>query len=661
MRATPGAPCAWPSFVAVAAVPGSPSMLPGGRMITVTREKEMKARTSLLIVDDDAAQCRTLAGIFERKGYRTEKAGTGKGAIALLQRQPFHAALVDIRLPDMEGTDVLVALKQVRPKTVVVMATAFASLDTAVSALMQGAAAYLIKPLNPDEVLVTVGEAIEKQRLAVENERLHLEARRELDERRRAQETIRCERDNLMRILEAMGDGVCIVSAACRVEYANPALKTQFGEAKGRACREYLGLGEADCGWCPQRSGSQTRVARQEWHPQGLDRTYDLLSTPLTDADGDISQLMILRDISERARAEDLFRTVSLRSPAGLYIAQDGAFVFTNPQFLLDLGFEEGELIGKDTLSVVYQPDRALVRLMAIEMLKGVRTGPYEYRVLGRDGERKWLMETVASIQYRGRRATLGNVLDITAHKQLERKMAEYRELDKLKTNLLSTVSHELRTPLAVIKGYSTMLLDYDQRLPPGEKRQHLGAVDRATDRLTELVDHLLDMSRLDAGLLKLNKTPTSISALVREAAAEAGVAAGPGKVIARVAGGLPKVTIDGRRIRQVLDNLIDNAIKYSGEAAAVVVEAETAASEVHISVADHGVGIPPEDLGRVFDRMYRAEQRLTQGSKGLGLGLSVCKGMVEAHGGRIWVESELGQGSTFHFTLPVEREGRRG
>jgi signal transduction histidine kinase len=198
------------------------------------------------------------------------------------------------------------------------------------------------------------------------------------------------------------------------------------------------------------------------------------------------------------------------------------------------------------------------------------------------------------------------------------------------------------------------MLLDYGRQLHRSEKQQHLRSIDRATDRLTELVDHLLDMSRMDAGLMKLEKIPTNISVIIEEAVSDAQLTAPTGKVISYVKDWLPVVTIDPRRIRQVLDNLIDNAIKYSGNESSVVIEAECNGTELRISVSDEGIGIPPEDIEKVFDRMYRAEQRLTQGSKGLGLGLSVCRGMVEAHGGRIWVESQVGVGSTFHFTLPV-------
>lgn len=247
-----------------------------------------------------------------------------------------------------------------------------------------------------------------------------------------------------------------------------------------------------------------------------------------------------------------------------------------------------------------------------------------------------------------------------TERKQAEERAAEYEGLDKLKSNLLSTVSHELRTPLAIIKGYSTMLVDYDRRIRLKEKKGYLQSIDRATDRLTELVDHLLDMSRLEAGLLKLDRVHTSISKLIEEVVAEAKLRAPRHEIVTDIRNKLPGVKMDAKRIRQVLDNIIDNAIKYSSEATEVIVSAQQADSELQISVTDQGIGIPSEDLESVFDRMYRIEQRLSPEREGIGLGLAICKGMVEAHGGCIWVESKLGKGSTFYFTLPIETAAER-
>ena len=259
-----------------------------------------------------------------------------------------------------------------------------------------------------------------------------------------------------------------------------------------------------------------------------------------------------------------------------------------------------------------------------------------------------------------GPNEVLAMVRDITEQKQAEEMQLEIREseeLSNLKTNILSTVSHELRTPLAVIKGYSTMLVEYAGRLETEEQRDYLDTIDKAADRLTELVGHLLDISRLDAGLLRLFKKPISIGEIAEEAVAQAWVKVPSHRIVLSQPASDMMLNVDGGRIRQVIDNIIDNAIKYSGEGTTVTVAVEEMQTGLRVSVADEGIGIPSEDLVRVFDRMYRIEQRLAEDPSGLGLGLALCKALVEAHGGQIWVESTAGQGSTFYFTLPLIAE----
>ena len=226
-------------------------------------------------------------------------------------------------------------------------------------------------------------------------------------------------------------------------------------------------------------------------------------------------------------------------------------------------------------------------------------------------------------------------------------------ELVESRNEFLSTVCHELRTPLAVIRGYTSLLLDHDDRLQDGERRDYVESIDRAACRMVELADHILDMARVDSGLLQLEQTPIAASEVAREAVAEARVRA-PGHTIRfEQKNGLRPVRIDARRIRQVLDNILDNAIKYSQEGTEIVVSLTPQEKELLISVADQGIGIAAGELDRVFERLYRVQCHSTPHNRGVGLGLAICRGLVEAHGGRIWMESEEGKGSTVRFTLP--------
>ena len=208
---------------------------------------------------------------------------------------------------------------------------------------------------------------------------------------------------------------------------------------------------------------------------------------------------------------------------------------------------------------------------------------------------------------------------------------AEYfKELDKLRTELLANISHELRTPLASIKGFATMLLEYEDRLKKQEKQEYLETIDKNADRLVELIEQLLEMSRLEAGMLSINKKPTNIGRICREAIAEARVRSGVHHFTLDIPSKLPRVNADSRRVRQVLDNTIDNSIKYSDDGTEVNLTLRQKGDELIFTVTDHGTGIPEKDLPRVFNRMFHSPKK--SGVTGVGLGLSICKGLVEAH-----------------------------
>ena len=352
----------------------------------------------------------------------------------------------------------------------------------------------------------------------------------------------------------------------------------------------------------------------------------------------------------------DKYRLVVENAGEAIMVAQDGLIKFANSRALELTGYSMLEMAFRPFQDLIYPGDRGMVMKRHLGRSRGEDVPQvYPYRIVRKDGRARWVETNTVAVAWGGRPATLSFITDITERKLLESKMVEYKELDRLKTNLLSTVSHELRTPLATIKGYCTMLLDYEDRLDGHEKRDYLQSVDKATDRLTELVDHLLDMSRLDAGQMKLKKSPASLSKLVWAAVEEARIRAPNHKIKVELERRLPMVKADGRRIRQVLDNLFDNSCKYSGEGTEVVVSARRTGSELLVEVSDQGMGIPADEMEKVFDRMHRIEQRVTHAAPGTGLGLAICKGLVESHGGRIWVASEEGKGSTFYFTIPLQ------
>jgi K+-sensing histidine kinase KdpD len=203
------------------------------------------------------------------------------------------------------------------------------------------------------------------------------------------------------------------------------------------------------------------------------------------------------------------------------------------------------------------------------------------------------------------------------------------------------------------------MILDYFAKLTSDETKEYLKSIDNSTDRLSKLVDNLLETSRLEAGLLHLEKTTVSLPQLIERIAEEASIRDNHRHIFRTKSKKLPRANIDAKRIRQVLDNLIDNATKYAPADTEIEISAEQSGYELIISVTDKGPGIPAEELTNIFDRMYRIEQRVYSGADGMGLGLYICQRLVTAHGGRIWAESTVGKGSTIKFTLPITSQPR--
>jgi len=235
------------------------------------------------------------------------------------------------------------------------------------------------------------------------------------------------------------------------------------------------------------------------------------------------------------------------------------------------------------------------------------------------------------------------------------RKVAALRELDRMKTELLGTVSHELRTPLGSIKGYATTLLTHGSKLRKDEQREFLEIIDSEADRLRDLIENLLDLSRLEAGVLRIDRDLVRLGATAREVLRKVQLATPNHELALDWPTEDPLVNADQKRIYQVIQNLLTNAVKYSPNGGCITLSACIKRHELVISVADQGLGMPAMELDRIFDRFHRIQTDVSRGIGGTGLGLAICKGLVEAHGGRIWAESAgEGEGSTFRLSLPL-------
>lgn len=234
------------------------------------------------------------------------------------------------------------------------------------------------------------------------------------------------------------------------------------------------------------------------------------------------------------------------------------------------------------------------------------------------------------------------------------RDIAQRRKLDMLRDDLVGLIAHEIRSPLTVIRGAVNTVLGEWQQLPPEEIHQLLEDAALEAESLANVTANLLELSRVQANRLLLQVEPVSIQAVARDIVSQVSRQTDRHRFRLDVPDDLPPVHADQLRLERVMYNLVENAVKYSPRGGEVGIAAWTEAGNLTVSVTDHGIGLSPSDRERLFAPFQRIDGPSSADTSGLGLGLLVCRRLIEVHGGRIWVESEPGQGCTFLFTLPL-------
>jgi PAS domain S-box-containing protein len=277
--------------------------------------------------------------------------------------------------------------------------------------------------------------------------------------------------------------------------------------------------------------------------------------------------------------------------------------------------------------------------------------------VLGGESEEEVIFSLVSEAGARYFRLSGFTVRDATGlligRGQFLQDMTKEHELDRMKSGLISTVSHELQTPLASIKGFATTLLAKDVKWEQESQREFLEIISNEADRLSDLVNNLLDVSRIEAGSLTLQKIYCSLDDIAKKAVIQA--TPNPGeRMQLDIPSDIPSVLIDPFRVEVVIRNLIENAVKYSDNDLPITLNANRENGFVIIRVIDNGPGIPEENQRSIFTSFYRLENGLSRKTPGFGLGLSICRGFVQAHGGDIWVEPRE-NGACIAFSLPIE------
>ena len=383
------------------------------------------------------------------------------------------------------------------------------------------------------------------------------------------------------------------------------------------------------------------RVAEGDFRPLPADGTGDTLEALGSSLNQTAARLdRTIRTLTEERNLSTAILGSMVEGVAVVNAAE--RLVFTNPGFASILGLDVPPVAGSSLLEVVRQTELigAVRRVLAGEsrVEAEISTGTLRQH---------FFAATVASVRARDTSGAVLVLHDIT----------ELRKLERIRRDFVANVSHEFRTPLTAIQGFAETLIA-GALDDPQNRGRFLNIILEHARRLARLTEDLLKLSQMDADRLELEVDPVKVSQLVESCYETARHRAAEKELTLTLAPGfsqnLPDVAGDARRLQEVLQNLLDNAIQYTLPGGKIFLSAELKNDRVVFTVADTGIGIPTADQPRIFERFYRVDAARSREAGGTGLGLAIAKHLVEVHGGRIWVESEVGVGSRFHFSVPL-------
>ncbi len=378
------------------------------------------------------------------------------------------------------------------------------------------------------------------------------------------------------------------------------------------------------------------------------------------------------RQVEEVLReSEERYRAIFEQSLDGLYIHDfEGNFIDANPVALKMFGYTKEEISSLNFSSLLDEGQIPIV-WDAINELVMTETdkGTTEYHLKRADETYVWV-EIKASVVYKDGKpyGVQSIVRDITERKrmieesekyqwEIEQQNIKLKELDRMKSDFLNVVSHELRTPMTSIKGYVQMLSMGSLGGITAEQKESFEVVLRNINRLNCFIQDVLDLSQLKSGTMGFVTEETNVKKLIDEVKEAMQSSAGLKniKINRELEENLPSLNIDSERIKQVIINLINNAIKFSPDGSIINIKAKKNVDDILFEVQDFGCGISKDKQAKIFDTFYQVDSSMKRSFGGAGLGLSISKNIIHAHKGKIWVESNLNEGSIFRFTLPVE------
>jgi PAS domain S-box-containing protein len=347
--------------------------------------------------------------------------------------------------------------------------------------------------------------------------------------------------------------------------------------------------------------------------------------------------------------SEDEYRDLYEEAPNAYFsVGADGCITRANRSATELLGYSRDELVGRPAFDLYADTPNGQTKAQKVfqRFLAGEEIRDEELEMRRADDSNVWISLSVRPIRDKEGRvvASRSAVTDIT----------EYKKLDQMKDEFIGLVSHELRSPLTIITGAVNTALTEGARLSPEETRQLLNDAALEAESLSHVLGNLLELSRVQANRLYLHVEAISVRKVIQDAVEETKRQSSSRQFVVDLPRKLPLVYADELRLERILYNLLENAVKYSPQGGEIRVFVRPEEEHLVVGISDQGIGISPSDQAKLFGPFQRLEESRPNGVGGVGLGLLVCRRLVEAHGGQIWVESELGRGSTFFFTIPL-------
>jgi PAS domain S-box-containing protein len=592
----------------------------------------------ILIVEDSPTQALQLQHILEQHDHRASIVTNGREALDFLRQRKPLMVISDVLMPEMDGYQLCQRIKaDARLKDIpVILLTSLAESKAIINGLECGADNFIVKPYDEKYLLSRIGYILV-------NRELRKRGKTELGVEiffAGQEHYITSDRLQILDLLlstyeTAVKQNFELIEARDALQRLNEHLEEKVAE---------------------RTAALQAEIAERKRAEEALQKARDELEMRVQARTAELAQANqeLRTEIAERQRVEEALRQSETRLRTILDHVLDGILTIDergivesyNPAAERIFGYIPAEIIGQHVKMLVPdlhhgEHDSAISEALCPDNAERIEIGR---EVTGRrkNGSTFPLELAVSEMRRGDQRMFTAVARDITQRKEVER----------LKNELIATVSHELRTPMTSLLGFAELMLNRD--LTPEKQREFLTVIHNEALRLTDLINDFLDLQRMEAGRQAYDFQSIEIAPLLRETLAL--FSGGEEKHTWRleVPDSLPPVWADPDRIRQVLSNLLSNAVKFSPRGGGVTVGARQKGAHIEVQVADQGIGIPPEAVPSLFSKFFRVNNPETRHIGGTGLGLALVKEIMEAHAGQVWVESTLGQGSTFFFTLSV-------